>query len=287
MNEFRLTTISEVEEKAYKMPLPDFIEVSEQLKIADFTQVKSSSLALTWQLFLAGISSAVTHQNYANKELIYPLILEIDFFQLHKNAINDVCAITQQSYDANILVEVEAKINLIKAALNEYLAQPQNIEVIDVAINELNALIGKLKSLEVVGVGAFAIATSFQLLLLQEKANDSNELLKLKPLALEYSNYAKSVNPRLFRLSIGKIDKICTCKKYKTASEATAYECQYFDGKDIHVFREFSPKVGYECNKHRLTKFHEVAAQVNQISQPVRAAIKKWQELANQLSVIS
>jgi hypothetical protein len=93
------------------------------------------------------------------------------------------------------------------------------------------------------------------------------------------------VTPKLVELSVGRIDKECRCTKWESGSEGeeriTEYECCYYDGKDLHIFRQISRDAEFECNKHRLQMFHSVTDRVNQTAvQPVRAASKKWQELA-------
>lgn len=281
----KITTVSEqLEEKVYKMPLPEVIDVSEKSKATSLfdRRMLTTNSALTWQLVLANLSGILTNKN--PQDLIHLIFLEIDYVQLNKNAITDVIAIVKLPCDTNIFVGIEGKINAIKDLMKEYIQQEQKSQAkLNYLIDEFSILLNELKSLEVVGIGAFTLAATWQLILLQEKAKfDSSEWINIKSRAIEYSNYVKSINPRLFRLSVGRIDKACKCTKSKYIDEKiTEYECRYFDGKDIHVFRELSNKVGYECNKHRLQMFYSVVEQVNQtVAQPVRSAIKKWQELA-------
>lgn len=67
----------------------------------------------------------------------------------------------------------------------------------------------------------------------------------------------------------------------KFEQSSTQYECRYFDGKDVHLFRASSLDAGFECNKHRLLMFRTVVDRVNQTAaRPVRLAIKKWRLLA-------
>jgi hypothetical protein len=55
----------------------------------------------------------------------------------------------------------------------------------------------------------------------------------------------------------------------------------YCDGKDIHIFRDRSVRVGYECNKHRLKMFHSTEERVMQIAvDTVRSAVKIWEQLS-------
>jgi len=130
------------------------------------------------------------------------------------------------------------------------------------------------------------LASGFRLvLLLQQAALDRTVWSQIKSTALEDSEYAFSVTPKLFRLSVGQIDKSCQCIRWSTVPEfeesKTQYECRYFDGKDIHLFRASSLDAGFECNKHRLLMLHTVADRVNQpAAKPVRSAIKTWRLLA-------
>ncbi len=277
----KLTNISEqLEDKVNKMPLPNFVEVAQSSKLFLVHELKMQTLTINWQFVLAKFSQALTSRN---QNLIDILFLAPDYLQLNRNAINDTCNIINQPCSVSIVREIEVETSLIKEHINA--SKYSNLQL-DYLINKNGNLLNKLKSLEVVGIGSFMLAATMQLLLLQEKAkSDSREWVNVKNGAIEYIDYAKSVNPKIYRLSVGKIDKNCKCIKYKSErEEITQYECRYFDGKDIHVFQEFSNKVGYECNKHRLQMFINVVERVNQtIVKPLRSTIKKWQELAVQI----
>lgn len=279
LKSLKLTNISEqLEDKVDKMPLPDFVEVAESSNFFLVNELEMQALTINWQVVLAKFSQALISRN--NYNLIDILFLEPDYLQLNKNAISDTCNIISQPCSVSILREIEAETSLIKEHINE--SKYNNLQL-DYIINKNGNLLNNLKSLDVVGIGSFMLAASMQLLLLQEKAkSDSREWVNVKNGAIEYINYAKSVNPKIYRLSVGKIDKTCKCIKYKSEQKKiTEYECRYFDGRDIHVFREVSNKVGYECNKHRLEMFQNVVERVNQtIVKPLRSTIKKWQELA-------
>lgn len=284
LNNLKITNISEqIEEKAGRMPLPDFEEVSETDNYFVEDELESRNLTLSWQLVLAKLSEALINKNFT--QIIALLFLESNYTKIHTNAMEDTCSILRNSFStipfyASNIIEIERKIELIKELIKAYIGGSQNKNYYrDRAIDELGNIISELSILEVYGLGAFMIAATLQLLLMQETATPT-DLLKLKSQTLEYINYAKVVNPRLFRLSLGKIDKSCKCIKYNSQREnQSEYECRYCDGRDIHIFRDKSDRVGYECNKHRLKMFHSVAQNVNQtVSQPVRSAIKKWQE---------
>lgn len=101
------------------------------------------------------------------------------------------------------------------------------------------------------------LASGFRPALLQLQASsDHTAWSRIKDKAIEDCNYAFRVTPKLFRLSIGLIDKSCQCIKWSSEPEIeesiTQYECRYFDGKDIHIFRASRPIAEFECNKHRL-----------------------------------
>ena len=282
LNGLKLTGISEqLEYQVYKMPFPNFVEVAELDKNFLVNELKIQNLTLNWQFVLAKLSQALTSRNY---NLIDILFVQ-DYLQLNRNAISDTCNIINQPCSLSIYREIEAETSLIKEYING--SKNSNLQI-DYLINKNGNLIGKLKSLEVVGISSFMLSATMQLLLLQEKAkSDNTQWINVKNQAVEYINYAKSVNPKLYRLSVGQIDKTCKCIKYKSNDDEkiTKYECRYFDGRNIHVFRELSNKVGYECNKHRLEMFQTVVEKVNStVVEPLRSTIKKWQELVFQIN---
>lgn len=216
MNNFKIVKISEIlEEKVYKMPFPSFVEVSDKTKAAFlFAQITPNNLTVSWQLILVEIINGLINQDY--KKAFQLLFLELDYIQINRNAINDVCAVTQQSLNPNIAIKIEAKINSIKKWVSNYLHCPQDERAnLNQLINEFSGLVNLLKDIEVVGIGAFVLAATLQLTIQQEKAKiSSSEWSQVKNLAVEYIHYAKTVNPRLFRLSVGRIDKSCQCTKY-------------------------------------------------------------------------
>lgn len=281
LGSLKLPGISEqLEYQVYKMPFPDFIEVAKLDKDFLLNEFQTKIL-LNWQFVLAKLGQALTSRNH---NLIDILIVQ-DYLQLNRNAINDTCKIINQPCSDSIYREIEAEASLIKEHINQ--SKNRNLQI-DYLINKNGNLIGKLKSLDVVGISSFMLAASIQLLLLQEKAKSDNlEWINVKNQAVEYINYAKSVNPKLYRLSVGQIDKTCKCIKYKDNNDEkiVKYECRYFDGRNIHVFRELSNQVGYECNKHRLEMFQNVVEKVNStVVEPLRSTIKKWQELVVQIN---
>lgn len=277
--------LDKLDEQVYKMPQPEFIELANSRMALTVNERMPIALTITWQWVLAKMGEALIARDAS--EIIKLLFLDLDYAQLNNNAVNDVCSIIRQPVDENTLREIQVKIDSLKELLREYLLYPQNNQnQLDYVINESTFVIKKLKILEVGGIGAFMLASGWRLALLQEKAkSDITQWSTIKDRAIEYSKYVAIVSPKLFRMSIGRIDKECRCTKWESSTEGqekiTQYECSYFDGKDLHVFRELSPNVVIECNKHRLQMFQAVADNVNQIAaQPVRAASKKWLELA-------
>lgn len=275
LNKLNVSPFSKLEEKVYRMPLPD-VSVAEGTTFR--SELKMQPLTINWQFVLAKLSEALISKQ---QNLIYTLFVEIDYLQLNRNAISDSCSIINQPCNLTILGEIEAQIGLIK----EYITASKNNNLQERIIHEYGILLNQLKKLETAGIAAFMLAASVKLLLLQEKASDRQEWINTKNQVIEYINYAKSINPQLFRLSVGQIDKTCKCRKYKSEhEEITKYECRYFDGRNIHIFREFNNHIGYECNKHRLKMFQSVVERVNQtLSNPLRSALKKWQEFANHI----
>ena len=258
-----------------KMPRPEVIEIPLDSRIAfDFTD-RVPILTISWQGVLAKIGELLMVGK--SREVIKLLFAELDYIQLNKNAVDDVYNIVRQPFSEKAITEIQAKLDAFKELMLEYLNHPQDNKLkLDYVIDESSVVIDKLKSLEVVGVGAFMIASGFRLALLQEKAKLDLKWNNVKDKAIEYSDYALKISPKIIKLSLGRINKKCRCT-YSSES----YECRYFDGKDIHIFRETSSNVGTECNRHRLEMFYSVADNVNQTAvQPVRKASKKWRQLA-------
>ena len=281
-----MTVLEKLEKKVKKMPLPQVIQASSNSQLG-LTLNENSPLALTlsWQQVLAEISEALIAENAV--KVFQLLFCDLDYRQLNHNAVNDLCHLVRQPVDRNAIGEIEAKLNSLKKIINQYLESPQiNTQLLNHLIYESSFVVQKLKSLDIVGVGALMLASGFRLaLLLQLAALDYNAWNQIKLAAIADSDYAFSVTPKLFRLSVGQIDKSCQCRMWQSAPEfeknSTQYECRYFDGKDVHLFRASSLDAGFECNKHRLLMFHTVADRVNQTAaKPVRAAVKKWQQLA-------
>lgn len=283
----------ELDKKVKKMPTPEVIKVlpNSRFTVA-LNENFSQALTLTWQWVLANISEALITRNAG--EVFELLFSELDYVQLNHNAIEDVRSLLGQPVDENVQREITAKISTLKQLMGEYLKYPQtNVPLFSHLFEQSNFVVQQLKSLDVVGVGAFMLASGFRLaLLLELAASERTARSQIKFRATEDSNYAFNITPKLFRLSIAQIDKACQCRSWESTPELeetiTHYECRYFDGKDIHLFRGSGSDVLFECNKHRLLMFQTVAHKVNQTAAtPVRAALKKWRELANSIQETS
>jgi len=269
-----------------RMPQSKVLEVSFNSRIAEtFTESQPVALTISWQWVLAKITEDLIARD--SNGVFNLLFSDLDYVKLNANAVEDVRSLVRQSVDETTFSTIQAKIASLQELMSEYLAHPKTTQPrLNRLINESNFIIEELKSLEVVGVGAFMLASGFHLALLQEKASsDLTEWSHVKYRAIEYSQYAASVTPRLFRLSVGLIDKACQCTKWEPESEwargISEYECRYSDGKDIHLFRAISPDAQIECNKHRLQMFQTVVDKVNQTAaQPVRTALKQWRNMA-------
>ena len=278
--------LENIDQQLEKMPQPEFVEASPNSKIAFTFNEMPIGLTINWQWVLAKIGEALIAGN--GREVMKLLLCDLDYVQINNNAVSDIYNIVRQPFEEKVFREVQTKIAVVKELIIEYLYHPQNNHhQLNYALNDLSFVLKKLKSLEIVGVGAFMIASGFQLALLQEKAKlDTTEWSNVKNRAIEYSDYAIKVSPKLFRLSVGRIDKECKCTRSESAPEGeeriTEYECRYFDGKDLYLFRETSPNAAaIACNKHRLENFHKVADIVNQTAaKPVREVSKKWLEWA-------
>ncbi|OWY64560.1 hypothetical protein B7486_46655 [cyanobacterium TDX16] len=267
------------------MPLPTAIQVPNSQLALTLNEPSPLTLTLSWQQVLAKISDALIGGNAV--EVLKLLFCHLDYLQLNHNAVNDLCHLVRQPVEPNAIREIDAQLDSLKKLINEYLEYPQiNTLLLNHLIYESSCVIQQLKSLDIVSVGALMLASGFRLaLLLQLPASDCNAWSRIKLAAIEDSDYAFGVTPKLFRLTVGQIDKSCQCIMWSSAPEfeasSTQYECRYFDGKDVHLFRASSLDAGFECNKHRLLMFHTVADRVNQTAaRPVRSAIKKWRLLA-------
>lgn len=264
----------------------EFIEVSSNSRIAEtFTEGQLAALTISWQWVLAKITEALIAGN--SKGVLKLLFSDLDYIKFNNNAVEDLRSLVRQSVDETTFSTIQAKIASLQELMSEYLAHPKTTQSqLNRLINEANSIIEELKSIKAVGVGAFMLASGSHLALLQEKASsDLSDWSHVKYWAIEHSQYAASLTPMLFRLSVGLIDKTCQCTKWKPESEGvsgiTKYECRYSDGKDIHLFRAISPDAEIECNKHRLQMFQTVVDRVNQTAvQPVRIALKQWRNMA-------
>jgi hypothetical protein len=277
--------LQKLDKLADRMPRPEFTEVSPNSRMT-FTLNQSQPIALTisWQWALAKIGEALMAGDAT--EIIHLLFLKLDYIQIHQNALSDISSIIRKQFDINAIISTQAKIDSFKDLMSEYLHQTRtNQPRLDYLINESSLVLDQIKSLEVMGLGAFMIASGLHLVLLQEQASsDGLNRNYVKSMAIEHSQYAARVSPKLFKLSVGLIDKECSCTKCKSepeVQEEITYECSYFDGKNIHIFRDFSPNAVAECNKHRLQMFQNVVSSVNETAvKPVRLAIKNWRQLA-------
>ncbi|MGL5925603.1 hypothetical protein, partial [Chroococcidiopsis sp.] len=229
------------EAKVKKMPLPEVIQVSASQPALILNESSPLTLTLSWQQVLAKISDALIAGNAV--EVLKLLFCHLDYIQLNHNAVNDLCHLVRQPVAPNAIREIDAQLDSLKKLMDKYLKHPQtNTLLLNHLIYESSCVIQQLKSLDIVGVGALMLASGFRLaLLLQLPASDCNAWRRIKLAAVEDGDYAFSVTPKLFRLTVGQIDKSCQCIKWSSASKfeesSTQYECRYFDGKDVHLFR--------------------------------------------------
>ena len=266
------------------MPWPEIIDGSPNSVTAFTLYERQIALTISWSWVLEKIGEALITRD--TNSVIKLLFSDVNYVQLNQNALEDVRSIVRQSTNEVVLKRAQEKIESLKSLMREYLENTQNKQLqLDYIINESNFVVEQLKTLEAVGVGAFSIASGFHLALLIEKAKlDMKEWNNVKNKAIEYSDHVAQKTPTLYRLSVGLIDKSCQCTSYEfgveQAERTIEYRCHYFDGKDIHLFRDISKKAANECNKHRLKMFYELTDKVNKTAViPVRAAREKWLEL--------
>ena len=301
MQDVKLVSIGEhLEVEVSKMPLPDFANVIQSDRSTYYFGDRSSSelsspnvLAITWQSVLEKTTAALLEQS--NLEQLQFIFQELDDRQIIKNSIHDIGAIVSQPVDLDAIAIIETQIEQLKKLLNNYFLQSRLPVVTSCEISlqrdlacALENLVDRTQSLGLIGLGAFTLAVNLHLLLLQEKVKHApQEKHNVNRVLHDYIAYVKSTIPLIFKLSVGRIDKACTCVKYYlNFDETPEYECRYSDGKDIYVFRDRSERVGYECNKHRLKMFHSTVDRVLQIAvQPLRSTIKAWEKLVVQTSL--
>ena len=296
MQDVKLVSVAEhLEAEASRMPTPDFASVTQNSQLPDFgDRDNRNSIIVTWQSILAKNTALLTEQS--SLEQLRVVVRELDYQQITKNAINDVCTIVRQPAELRVMVAIEAQIARLQELLRQYFARPSSR--LDTSLQAdiiyaTSTLVSYTKSLNISGLGAFVLTANLHLLLLQEKAKSELEEWKnLSDILNDYITHAKTTTPQLFRLSVGKIDKTCKCIKYTSQQsledDVTECECRYSDGENIYLFRDCSIRVGYECNKHRLKMFYSTVDVVLQtVAQPVRSTVKIWEKLANQISTLA
>ncbi|HCF30260.1 MAG TPA: hypothetical protein DEV81_24370, partial [Cyanobacteria bacterium UBA11049] len=131
LNNLKITNLSEqIEEKAGRMPVPEIEEASERAsKSFLFDELEPKNLTINWQLVLAKLSEALIKRN--SIQIIELLFLELDYAEIHRNAMQDTCAILRGSFSAipfyaSNLIEIERKIELIKELITVYIDEPPN-----------------------------------------------------------------------------------------------------------------------------------------------------------------
>ncbi len=199
--------LENLEKKVNKMPLSEVIKVPSSRSVLTLNESLPLALTISWQWTLAKISEALIAKNAL--EVIKVLFSELDYVQLNRNPVEDIRSIVREPVDENVLRETATKIDLLKQLMSAYMYNPQlNWLQLNYLIDESSFVIQQLKSLDIVGVGAFMLASGFRLaLLLEQAALDRTVWNQIKSTAIEDSDYAFSVTPKLFRLSVGQIDK--------------------------------------------------------------------------------
>jgi hypothetical protein len=294
MQDMKIVSVTEhLEAELNRMPLPDFASVTQNSQLTCFDERDvNNGIIVTWQYVLAKTTAILAEQSSWN--WLPVLFHELNYQQITKNAINDICAIVRQPADLTAIATIETQIEQLQNLCCRYFDRnpsPVELSLQEDIIHALSHLVSDTKSLGISGLGAFVIAANLHLLLLQEKAKSAaQEWQNIRGNLNNYIAHAKSTLPQIFRLSVGKIDKVCSCIKYNSNNynsnfddSVAEYECRYCDGKDIYIFRDRSPRVGYECNKHRLKMFHDTVDGLMQtVVQPVRSTIKTWEKLVVQ-----
>ncbi|MDV2991041.1 MAG: hypothetical protein N4J56_000695 [Chroococcidiopsis sp. SAG 2025] len=301
MQDVKIVSIGDpLEVEVSKMPPPEFANVTPSDRSTYFSEHSSPEphsnnvFAITWQSVLEKTTDALVEQQKDLKQLQF-IFQELDYQQITNNTISDISAIVRQPADLEAIATLENQIELLKELLDNYFLQSFSsvancceISLPSDLDDALKDLVQQAQSLGLLGLGAFTLAANLHLLLLHEKVKFlPQKRQNLNCILNNYIAYAKSTIPLVFRLTVGKIDKACTCTKYySNFDENPEYECLYSDGKDMYIFRDRSERAGYECNKHRLRMFHCTVDRLMQIIvQPLRSTIKAWEKLAVQMSL--
>lgn len=155
--------LEKLEEKVEKMSLPEVIKVSTNSRLAlALNESSPQALTITWQWVLAKISEALIAKNAV--EVLKLLFSELDYVQLNRNAIEDIRSLLRQPVDENVIREIAAKLDSLKELMSEYLHNPQtNVPRLNYLLDESNFVVQQLKSLNIVGIGAFMLACWFSL----------------------------------------------------------------------------------------------------------------------------
>lgn len=297
MQDTKIVSVAEhLEAEVSKMPLPNFADVTQNSQLACFDERDANnSIVVTWQAVLARTTAILAEQSSLNWRSL--LFQALDYQQITKNSIYDISAIVRQPADLTAIAAIETQLEelqLCGRAFNQTQSSSVELSLQEDIICVLNTSINHIKSLGVLGLGAFVLAANLHLLLLREKAKSEPQVWQdIKDNLNNYITHSKNILPQIFKLSLGKIDKTCSCIKYIPSNSnsnfedgITEYECRYFDGKDIYIFRDRSERVGYECNKHRLKMFHDTVDRLMQtVVQPVRSTIKTWKKFVVQTSL--
>jgi delta endotoxin, N-terminal domain len=301
MQDTKIVSVTEhLEAEVNKMPLPNFASVTQNSLLTCFDERDANnSIVVTWQSVLAKTTAILAEPS--GLSWLSLLFQEFDYQQITKNSINDISAIVRQPADLTAIAAIETQLEELQLccrAFNQTHSSSIELSLQEDIICVLNTSIDRTKSLGVLGLGAFVLTANLHLLLLREKAKSEPHVWQdIKDNLNNYITYSKDTLPQIFRLSVGKIDKTCSCIKYSSSNSSSSansnfengiaeYECRYFDGKDIYIFRDRSERVGYECNKHRLKMFHDTVDRLMQtVVQPVRSTIKIWEKFVVQTSL--
>lgn len=297
LQDVKIVSIAEhLEVEANKMPLPDFTNATRNDRANYFGDrtacelISTQVLAITWQSVLEKTTDALVEQS--NLEQLQFIFQELDYQQIANNAINDISSIVRQPADLEAIATIETQIKQLNLLFNNYFRQSSVVKYCEISLySDLNylleAAIERIQNLGLLGLGTFALLANLHLLLLQEQAKfNCKEWYKFNCNLNKYITYIKNTIPQVFKRSVGKIDKECTCIKYHLYfDDELEYQCRYSDGKNIYIFGDRSKRAGYECNKHRLKMFHSTVDMIMQtVVYPLRSTVKIWQKLAVQSS---
>src|SRR5262249_15342812 len=119
--------------------------------------------------------------------------------EMNRIALYEIGNVVRQAITEATVAGCNSDINSLTTALEEYLDDPENNKgILEQAMNSSRDLVSRLRGLDVVGIGGYAVAAGLRLAVLQERAKYIPSTKKtLRARAIEYHDYAKNEIARM------------------------------------------------------------------------------------------